>query len=193
MRIRTSPMRSLSRLTPKQRIGAAVALCLAIIAVLILGRNWNPHAIGNMPGPVQQVLDTPTLSGNDIFINILRATGHQKDISRGVMPGDYSWGPTSANGNNVYYVDFEVPVNLSGIAKQLGYPPQVSKSSVPSGNPESGNTIAYDQYVHIKPLPNLASDRLYFDPDTHMAKFSFKLNANGMVWDESWNAVTVDS
>ncbi|NMP23119.1 hypothetical protein [Sulfobacillus harzensis] len=193
MRLGTMPMRNLRRLTPKQLLAGGAVFGLAIIAVLILGRNWNPHAIGNMPGPVQQVLDTPTLSGNDIFINMLQVTGHQGDISRGILPGDYSWGPTSEPSDNVWYVDFEVPVNLSGIAKQLGYPPPVSRSSISSGNPESGNTVAFDDYVRIKPLPNEASDRLYFDPDTRMAKFSFKLDANGMVMDESWDAVTIDS
>jgi hypothetical protein len=174
-------------------IWAVVALAVLFVGVMVLTQNSNPNAIGNMPGPVQEVLDTPTLSGNDIADNILTVTGNESYIGQDIMPGDYSYGPADDQGNNTYYVNFNVPVNLAGIAKQLGYHPAIYTSDISSGNETDTTTTAYDDYVSILPLPNEAFDRLYFDPNTHMAEFSFKLNADGTVMDESWDAVAVNS
>lgn len=181
------------RPTRKQVLAAGATLLLIVVVLLILGRNTDPNAIGNMPGPVQQVLDTATLSGNDIALNILTVTGNQADINSNTIPGDYSYGPVDGAGNNTYYVDLEVPVDMNGIAKRMGYAPQISQSSVSPSGPETTSTVAYDDYVDILPLPNLSFDRLYFDPRSHLATFSFKLNADGMVMDESWDAVAVNS
>jgi len=152
-------------------------------SVVLAGCGDNPNAIGNMPGPVQQVIDTATLSGNNMGINMLTVTGNQGYIGRGTIPGYYSYGPADDQGDNTYYVNFEIPINMSGIEKQLGYQPRWIGST----------TIETQDYVNIMPLPNEAFDRLYFDPNTHYAPFSFKLNANGTVMDESWDAVAVNS
>ncbi len=172
----------------------AVGIAVLIVGIIVVA-NWgyNPNAIGNMPGPVQQVLDTATLSGNDIAINILTVTGNQAYIGRGTIPGQYSYGPADSQGDNTYYVTLDVPVNMAGIQKQLGYRPEISRSTISSGDTADSTTLSFSDYVNILPLPNEAFDRLYFDPNTHMATFSFKLNADGTVMDESWDAVAVNS
>lgn len=172
---------------------AAVAVLVITAIILLATRGYNPNAIGNMPGPVQQVLNTATLSGNNIGVNILDVTGNQAYIGRGSIPGDYSYGPVENQGDNIYYVDLNVPIDMQGIEKQLGYKPQVSTSAVSSDATTNSTTLSYEDYINIVPLPNQAFDRLYYDPNTHMAVFSFKLNPNGTVMDESWDAVAVNS
>ncbi|AEJ38595.1 hypothetical protein TPY_0393 [Sulfobacillus acidophilus TPY] len=154
-----------------------------VLAWGLAGCGNDPQVIANMPGPVQQVLDTSTLSGNNIGTNMLEVTGNQSFVGTGRMPGYYNYGPAEDAGSNTFYVNFEVPVNFQGIARQLGYPPQpVASTSVPT-----------EDYITLNPLPNQAGDRLYYDPNTRMAPFSFKLLPNGAVIDESWDAVSVNS
>lgn len=143
----------------------------------------NPHVISSMPAPAQQVLNTPTLTGNTIGDNILDATGNQGFVGTGQMPGYYSVGPAGEAANGAYYVDFEIPVNLPEIRRQLGYLPHPIPSTTEPG----------EVYLRIQPLPNQAYDRLYFTPDNDLAVFAFKVNANGSVMDESWDAVDVNS
>lgn len=168
-----------------QPIRTTFTVIAALLAggVLLAGCGDNPNAIGNMPGPVQQVVDTATLSGNDIGINMLTVTGNQAYLSRGTIPGYYSYGPAQDQGDNTYYVNFDIPINLAGLQKQLGYQPR----------PIISTTMPTEAYVNILPLPSLAFDRLYYDPNTRYARFAFKLNANGTVMDESWDAVAVNS
>lgn len=143
----------------------------------------SPHSIGNMPGPVQHVLQTPTLSGKNIMTNILTITGNQSYIGKGRIPGVYNYGPARDGVNNAYYVNFEIPVNYEGIKQHVGKTPRpIISSSLP--------TLVY---IRIPPLANQAYDRLYFDPNTRWAPFRFKINANGSVIDESWDAVSVNS
>lgn len=175
------------------QIRPLMAVMLAAGAILLAGCGYDPNAIGNMPGPVQQVLDTPTLSGNNIAVNILNVTGNQGLIGRGTIPGDYSYGPVENAGTNTWYVDFEVPIDLNGIATNMGYQPQISTSAVAPNNGITSSTVSEEDYVNILPLPNLAFDRLYFDPNTKQATFSFQLNANGTIMDQSWDAVAVNS
>lgn len=159
-----------------------IAAGLATVAVLAAGCG-APDAVGNMPGPVQRVVDTGTLSGRNIGINMLTVTGNQSYIGTGRIPGYYNYGPTEQNNNNTYYVNFHVPVDLSGIEHQLGYRPR----------PVYSSTIPNNVYVNIDPLPDEAFDRLYYNPSTRYAKFSFKLNPDGRVMDESWDGVAVNS
>lgn len=156
---------------------------LLLVAGFIAGCGNNRDVVGNMPGPVQQVVDTPTLSGQNIGQAMLRVTGNRSFIGTGRIPGFYNYGPTEDASNNTFYVNFEVPVNLAGIQRDLGYTPH----PVPS--------TAYPDlvYINVPPLANEAFDRLYFSPTTLLAPFSFKLDANGAVMDESWDAVLVNS
>jgi hypothetical protein len=136
-----------------------------------------------MPGPIRRVVNTPTLSGRNIVDNMLNATGNQSYIGTGHIPGYYSYGPSYDDGTNTYYVTFEVPVNIEGIEKNLNYSPR----------PIASTTIMDDVYINIPALPNQAYDRLYYDPSTELAPFSFKLLPTGAVLDESWDAVLVNS
>ncbi|MDA8195562.1 MAG: hypothetical protein M0Z53_16440 [Thermaerobacter sp.] len=156
---------------------------LVVGSGILSGCASNPDAIGNMPGPVQQVVNTATLSGDSIGQAMLIVTGNQSYLGTGNIPGTYSYGPADDASNNAFYVNFNVPTNLSGIRQALGYTPRMLPS------------VAYPTtvYIHVQPLPNESFDRLYYDPSTRLATFSFKLNANGSIMDESWNAVLVNS
>jgi hypothetical protein len=154
-----------------------------MMAAILAGCGTNPNQVANMPGPVQQVLDTPTLTGNDIGTNMLKVTGNQALIGTGRMPGYYSFGPAEPQPAQTYYVDFEIPMNFAGLDRRLGYDPK----------PVESTTQPTLDYVDISPLNNLAGDRVYYNPNTHYAPFAFKLMPNGTVVDESWNAVTVNS
>ncbi len=155
---------------------------LCVVGILVAGCG-NPNSIAGMPRPVQQVINAPTLSGDNVGVNILLLTGNQSYIGSGTIPGYYSFGPAQDQGSNTYYVNFEVPVNLSGIQKRMGYDPKAV---------ESTTYLNYD-YINVEPLPNEAYDRLYYDPNTNYAPFRFKLNADGTIMDESWDAVAVNS
>ncbi len=155
---------------------------IGVIGLLAAGCG-NPNSIAAMPRPVQQVVNAPTLSGNNIGVNMLLATGNQSYIGSGVIPGYYNFGPAQDQGSATYYVNFEIPVNLAGIEKRMGYEPKGIQSTT---------YINYD-YINIEPLPNEAYDRLYYDPNTNYAPFRFKLNADGTIMDESWDAVAVNS
>ncbi len=161
--------------------------CRGALVVMMLGfvvtGCGNPNSIGNMPRPVQQVVNAPTLSGSNIGVNMLRVTGNQSFIGTGNIPGYFNFGPAQDQGSNTYYVNFEIPVNLAGIQRWMGYAPKAI---------ESTTYINYD-YINIEPLPNLGYDRLYYDPNTKYAAFRFKLNADGTIMDESWDAVAVNS
>ncbi|AUW93012.1 hypothetical protein BXT84_02805 [Sulfobacillus thermotolerans] len=149
----------------------------------VLAGCGSPTSMGNMPGPVRRVINIPTLSGSNIAVNMLKVTGNQSYIGTGRIPGYYSYGPAYDDGSNTYYVTFEVPVNMQGIEKQLSYLPR----------PIASTTIVDDVYINIPQLPGLAYDRLYYDPSTRLAPFSFKLLPSGAVLDESWDAVLVNS
>lgn len=173
-------------------VAAAVALIVAAILFVTL-RNYNPKSLGIMPGPVQEVLNTPTLSGHDIANNILTITGNQSEIGRWDIPGEYTYGPVQDTGDNTWYVNFSVPINMRGIIKRLGYRPPIETSSVSSNLTDQSTTVSFDHYIDIVPLPSQSFDRLYFDPNNHMALFSFRLDPYGQVIDESWDAVAVNS
>lgn len=172
---------------------AGIAVLVIVGIIVLVTYNGNPNAIGNMPGEVQQVLNTATLSGQDIARNILTITGNRADIRRNIIPGDYSYGPVENEGDDTYYVNLNVPINMKGIKKLLGYSPHISQSTVSSASVTDSSTLSFDDYIMITPLPNESYDRLYFDPKTHVATFSFKLMPNGTVVDESWDAVAVNS
>ncbi len=161
----------------------ALALAAIMGAGAILAGCGSQTSMGNMPGPVRRVVNTPTLTGRNIAVNMLNATGNQSYIGTGRIPGYYSYGPSYDDGSNTYYVTFEVPVNTRGIEKQLSYIPR----------PVESTTILDDVYINIPQLPGLAYDRLYYDPSTRLAPFSFKLLPTGAVLDESWDAVLVNS
>ena len=173
-------------------IAALMALSLAVILFITL-RNYNPQSLGIMPGPVQEVLSTPTLSGHDIASNILTITGNQSEIGRWKIPGNYNYGPVQDTGDNTWYVTFSVPINMKGIIQRLGYRPPIQTSSISSYLTDQSTTLSFEHYVDIVPLPSQSFDRLYFDPNTHMATFSFRLDPYGQVIDESWDAVAVNS
>ncbi len=154
---------------------------LLAILVGVLSGCGNPHAIGNMPSPVRRVLDTSTLAGINVATAMLDVTGNREDIGKGQLPGYYSYGP--AEDPNVYYVQFEIPINRNGIQQRMGYVPQ-TKASV---------TVVGNLYMNVAPLPNEAYDRLYYNPTTDLALFKFKILSNGAVMDRSWNAVLVNS
>ena len=156
---------------------------LLLLSGMLTGCGGGPNAIGNMPGPVQQVLNTATLSGNNIGQAILIVTGNRSYLNTGRIPGKYNYGPANDASNYAYYVNVIVPVNMSGIRHDLGYTPHMLPST----------TYPTTVYIHVQPLPNESYDRLYFDPNTQWATFSFKLNANGSIMDESWDAVLVNS
>jgi hypothetical protein len=156
-----------------------LGLSLALLA--ILAGCGNLHAIGNMPGPVRQVLNTSTLAGTNLATAMLEATGNQAQIGKGQLPGYYTYGP--AEGSQGYYVQFQIPVDSSGVEQRVGYEPQVSASA----------TLAGQVYMEIRPLPGEAYDRLYYDPSTQLASFDFKLLPDGAVMDQSWDAVLVNS
>ncbi len=164
-----------------RRRGLALA-GMAVLGVTLAGCG-SPTSLGNMPSPVRRVVNTPTLSGENIVDNMLNATGNQSYIGTGHIPGYYSYGPSYDNGSNTYYVTFEVPVNINGIEKKLSYLPR----------PIASTTIVDDVYINIPALPNQAYDRLYYDPSTELAPFAFKLLPTGAVLDESWDAVLVNS
>lgn len=165
---------------PAKKLAIAVFF---LWGMAVLTGCGSPNAIGNMPGPVQQVVNTPTLSGNALGDNMLIVTGNRAYIGTGKIPGYYNYGPADGAANNTYYVNFEIPVNLADLRKQLGFGP----------HPVISSTLPDQVYINIQPLPNESYDRLYYSPTTHLARFSFKLNANGTVMDESWDAVAVNS
>lgn len=173
-------------------IAAAVALVIAGILFITL-RNYNPNAMGIMPGPVQEVLNTPTLSGHDIAVNILTITGNQSEIGKWKMPGEYTYGPVQNEGDNTWYVTFQVPIDMHGIIKRLGYRPPIQTSTVSSDLTDQSTTASYDDFIDIIPLRSQSFARLYFDPNNHMATFAFKVDPYGQVMDESWDAVAVNS
>lgn len=182
------------RKIPSHLLAGAALAAIALAGILFVTyRNYNPQALGIMPGPVQEVLDTPTLSGHDIAVNILTITGNQSEIGRWNIPGEYTYGPVQNKGDNTWYVTFTVPINMQGIVKRLGYRPPIETSSVSSNLTDQSTTFSYDHYMEIVPLSSQSFDRLYFDPNTHMATFSFKLAPYGEVMDESWDAVAVNS
>lgn len=182
------------RRVPSFVLASALVAALGLALTLFINlRSYNPESLGIMPGPVRVVLDTPTLSGHDIAVNILTITGHQNEIGRWDIPGEYNYGPVQNQGDNTWYVTFSVPIAMKGIAARLGYQPTIQTSSVNSNLTNETTTVSYDDYVDIIPLPSMAFDRLYFDPDNHMATFSFKLDPYGQVIDESWDAVAVNS
>ncbi|WP_020376628.1 hypothetical protein [Sulfobacillus thermosulfidooxidans] len=158
-------------------------LALLISVGVVLAGCGSPNSIGNMPGPVRKIINTPTLSGQNIGANILQATGNEEYLGSGQIPGYYNYGPSYDNGSNTYYVTLEVPINVAGLEKSLHYLP----------HPIESTTIPEEVYINVPPLPNMAFDRLYFDPSTHLAPFSFKLLPNGQVLDVSWDAVLVNS
>jgi hypothetical protein len=171
---------------------AGGALVLALILFITL-RSYNPNALGIMPGPVQTVLNTPTLSGHDIAVNILTITGNQSKIGKWNIPGEYAYGPVENEGDNTWYVTFSVPINMKGIIQRLGYRPQIQTSTISSDLTNQTTTASYDDYIDILPLRSQSFDRLYFDPNNHMATFAFKLDPFGQVMNESWDAVAVNS
>lgn len=176
-------------------LAGAGALALIVAAIIFFSyRNYNPKALGMMPRPVQEVLDTPTLSGHDIAVNILDITGNQnKKKGAWHIPGEYTYGPVEDTGDNTWYVTFRVPINMKGIVKRLGYRPQIQASSVSSELTDQTTTMSYQNYIQIVPLASQSFDRLYFDPNNHMATFAFRLDPYGRVMDESWDAVAVNS
>jgi hypothetical protein len=183
----------LRRLHPSA-VSAFLALAAMVAAILVYTlRNYNPHALGMMPGPVQEVLNTPTLSGHDIAVNILDITGNQAEVGRWDIPGEFSYGPVQNEGDNTWYITLTVPINMKGIVERMGYQPQIETSTVSSSLTNEDTTMSFDDYIDIVPLPSQSFDRLYFDPDNHMATFAFKLDPYGQVMDESWDAVAVNS
>lgn len=181
------------RRVPRPVIGAA-ALALAIGGIILFAyRNYNPHAMGMMPRPVQEVLNTPTLSGHDIAVNILEITGNQNEIGRWHIPGEFTYGPVQNEGDNTWYITLRVPIRMRGIVKRLGYRPQIQASSVSSDLTDQTTTVSYNDYMDIIPLKSMSFDRLYFDPNNRMATFAFRLDPYGQVMDESWDAVAVNS
>ncbi len=175
-------------------LAGAAAIVLAIAGIILFFyRNYNPHALGMMPGPVQEVLNTPTLSGHDIAVNILEITGNQNEIGPWNIPGEFTYGPVQNQGDNTWYVTFQVPIRMQGIVKRLGYRPPIQSSSVSADLTDKTTTVSYQDYVDVIPLPSQSFDRLYFDPNNHMATFTFKLDPYGRVIDESWDAVAVNS
>ncbi len=172
---------------------AAVAVSILAVVLFSFFRNYNPNALGIMPQPVQEVLNTPTLSGHDIAFNILDITGNQSEIGRWHIPGEYSYGPVQNAGDNTWYVIFNVPINMRGIIDRLGYRPQVETASISSDLTEQTTTQSYDNFIRIVPLLSQSFDRLYYDPDNHMATFAFQLDPYGQIMDESWDAVAVNS
>ncbi len=151
------------------------------VLLAVLAGCGNPHAIGNMPGPVRQILNTSTLAGTNVATAMLEASGNQGDIGKGLVPGYYTSGP--AEGGQGYYVTFQIPVDRAGIEARMGYAPQVAVS----------DTLPGQVYLEVRPLPNEAYDRLYYDPSTGLAEFAFKLLPDGTVIDQSWDAVLVNS
>lgn len=162
-----------------KRWGCGLGLVM-VLGVTLAGCG-NPHAIGNMPGPVRQVLDTSTLAGINIGSAMLRVTGNQDDIGKGQLPGSYTEGP--AAGGEGYYVQFEIPIDTGGIEDRMGYLPGVQGSE----------TVAGDVYMNVDPLPNEAYDRLYYNPSDGWASFEFKILPDGAVMDRTWDAVLVNS
>lgn len=165
----------------RQSVGGWVVL--AAIAASCAGcGGYNPHAIGNMPPVVHQVAVMSTPAGITIATAMRQVTGNQAAVGTGQVPGTYTWGPVVGN-RNAYYVNFEVPINLAGIAQALGYKPKSYVSS----------TIEGEDWVYIHPLANTAFNKLYYDPSTNWALFAFRLTATGQVLDRSWDAVDVNS
>ncbi|MCY0885678.1 MAG: hypothetical protein OWV35_07305 [Firmicutes bacterium] len=158
---------------------------LALAAALLAGCGGprSGHAIGAMPGPVQQVLDTRTLAGPTIAAGILTLTGHKADLASDTLPGYYSYGPARGGPDGSYYVDVEVPVNLGAVSRRLGYPARPVRSTAYRGL----------DWIPVVPLRGMAGDRLYFNPRTGYASFLFRLEPDGAVLDESWDAVAVNS
>ena len=160
---------------------------LATVAGVILATGLTgcgtKNTIGNMPLTVRKIVNTSTLSGQNIGTNILRVTGNGNYIGSGKIPGYYNYGPAYYNGSDAYYVSLEVPINVAGIERRLHYMPHVLGST----------TLVGQVYIYLPPLPNEAFDRLYFDPSTRLALFKFKLLPTGQVLDVSWDAVLVNS
>lgn len=162
-----------------------LALCLIAGGVLAGCGHVRPdHAIGSMPGPVQEVLDTHTFAGPTIAAAILTLTGQRRYLATDSLPGYYSYGPArDAVTAGSYYVDIEVPVNLAGVARRLGYPALPVRSTAYRGL----------DWIPVVPLKGMAGDRLYYNPRTGYASFLFRLEPDGAVLDESWDAVAVNS
>lgn len=164
---------------PRRRWVRLAALVAGL--TVILAGCGNPRVIGNMPGPVREVLNRGTPSGLTIAVAMLKVTGNQGTIGRGKLPGYYTYGPDQEGDG--YYVRFDIPVDQSGIEDRLGYRPDVTSS----------DTLPGQVYLEMPPLANEAYQRLYFDPSTGLANFDFKLLPDGAVVDESWDAVLVNS
>ena len=165
---------------------------LVVLPVFLAGCGApNPHLIGNMPGVVQQVLDTSTPHGETIFDAILTVTGNASDIAQGLLPGSYTYGPAASTfggnpsyyigGYPSYYVNFEVPVNLKGLSNMVGSMPQ----------PQMSQTEPGQVFITLS-VPDLASDRLYYDPSTKEARFAFGLEPNGLILGRSWDGLAIN-
>jgi hypothetical protein len=166
----------------RRRVRAALAGAVTLPWLAACG-NTDPQAIANMPPPVQAVANTVTPTGHSIAWGMLTVTGNQGALRLGRIPGYYTYGPAEgAQAQGPYYVNFYVPVNLRGLSRSLGFTP----------HPVASTTFVGMNYVQIPPLPFMAADRLYYNPNTTYAPFKFKLEPNGQVLDESWDAVLVN-
>ncbi len=165
----------------KPRFAQALALIM-MLAVGLTGCGTR-NSIGNMPLTVRKVVNSSTLTGQNIGTNILQVTGNGSYIGSGQIPGYYTYGPAYYNGSDAYYVTLEVPINVAGVEKRLHYMPHLIAST----------TLPGQVYIYLPPLPNEAYDRLYFNPGTRLASFNFKLLPTGQVLDVSWDAVMVNS
>jgi hypothetical protein len=154
----------------------------AFLALLAGCGNPDPHLIANMPPPVRQVAETTVPAGMSLADAMLEVTGNQDLIGKGRIPGTYLYGPAQSDPSR-WRVEFEIPLNMEGIARRLGYQPK----------PHPSNSVPGADYIYITPLPNEVFDKLYFNPTTGEADFEFVLTPQGQVLDRSWAAVAVNS